>query len=57
KHNMGSNAFFKLWWEISDYDSKAAVVNDSSNTFNTPWGSGTAKGGLISTQIGVKFNS
>ena len=50
-HKMGANATFSLWWQISDYDSKG------NWGFWAPWGSNTAKGGLISTQVSVKFNS
>ncbi|MBI1756723.1 MAG: S-layer homology domain-containing protein [Fimbriimonas ginsengisoli] len=63
RHGMGSNAFFKIGYEISDYDDKSIAFGNLSapgtitGTFHTPWGAPTAKGGLIFTQISVKFNS
>lgn len=58
RHQLGKDAFFKFGWEISDYDSNDLDIDgDESSEWDTPWGTSTAKGGIITTQIGVKFNS
>ncbi len=50
KKKMGSNGWWSFLWQISDYDSE-----DVSGF--TPFGGADtkAKGGLISTQIGIKY--
>lgn len=46
-HMLGGNSTFSINWQISDFDGKGVMT--------TPFGAGTAKGGLITTQIGVRF--
>lgn len=46
-HNLGGNSTFNILWQISDFDGKGSM--------GTPFETGTAKGGLITTQLSVKF--
>lgn len=46
-HNLGGNSTFNVLWQISDFDGKGNIT--------TPFGAGLAKGGLITTQLSVKF--
>lgn len=49
--NLASNASLKFLWQISDYDSKGVA---GFNPFGTS-ASNTAKGGLLTTQLSLKF--
>lgn len=46
-HMMGGNSSLSINWQISDFDGKGSMT--------TPFGSDTAKGGLITTQLNVRF--
>ena len=48
-HNLGGNSSFNILWQISDFDGKG------SGGITTPFGAGLAKGGLITTQLNVRF--
>lgn len=51
KYHMGENAFWNFLWQVSDYDSKGV---SGFNPFG--WSSSNfAKGGFITTQIGIKY--
>lgn len=47
-YDLSANAMFKVMWQISDYNSKG---QPGFGVFGQP----TAKGGLITTQLSIKF--
>lgn len=52
-HRMNDKSAFSIHWQISDYDSKGtAGMNPFPSFFS---GSGRAKGGLITSQLSIKF--
>lgn len=52
KYRMGDKAWWSIKWQISDYDSKGT---SGMNPFSFFSGSGVAKGGLITSTLGIKF--
>lgn len=51
RYNMSDNAWMSFWWQMSDYDS------DNVSGFNpfSGFSDTKAQGGMIGTQIGIKF--
>ena len=49
-HKINDKSMFRMLWQISDYDSKN--VQGFGTAFNN---AATAKGGILSTQLSVKF--
>jgi|CXWL01.1.fsa_nt_gi hypothetical protein len=50
RYNMSENAWWSVRWQISDYDSNGVEGMDPFG-----FGGSTAKGGLISSTLGIKF--
>lgn len=50
-YTMSNNASLNILWQISDFDNGGV----GSSGFTTPWGASTAKGGLVTTQLSVRF--
>ena len=54
-HQINANSAFKFLWQISDYDSKGVAGFNPFNSNSNLGRPGTAKGGLITTQLSIKF--
>jgi hypothetical protein len=50
KYHMGENAFWSFLWQVSDYDAKGTAGFNPFGTSAT-----VAKGGLLTTQVGIKY--